>query len=226
MRGSAHGGREQDVVAGEETADDATCAVKHINRHGVVACRELTREFCRSPGDSLDVLRCRRAAQKLLRLQEHGAGLGGNDDRDGLAACRFVDRRRGLFQVVAQTLAQFRRLGDSGDALRIDSVAVPSLGSEGDPEAPGVGPDLHKIGTARRRRPIGVSDVRAGSRVEQCCAIAHRARNGVSAGQSAPPLPEIRAEGNAPARGLQAEQPAATGGDTDGSAAVSAMRHG
>ena len=75
--------------------------------------------------------------------------------------------------MVAETLAQLCRLCHRVDAFRIDIVEVPRLCGKGDSKPSGVGPDLVMIGALLRRRPIGVSDLRAGGRVEQRCAVAH-----------------------------------------------------
>ena len=121
------------------------------------------------------VKRRRRCAPKhSFRPLEQNAGLGVGNDPDGLAARYFVELGRGFLEMVAETLAQLCRLGHRVDAFRIDIVEVPRLCGKGDSKPSWVGPDLVMIGALLRRRPIGVSDLRTGGRVEQRCAVAHR----------------------------------------------------
>jgi Asp-tRNA(Asn)/Glu-tRNA(Gln) amidotransferase A subunit family amidase len=54
-----------------------------------------------------------------FRPLEQNAGLGGDDNRDGLAARCFVEIWRGFLQVVAKTFAEFCRSGHRVEAFRI-----------------------------------------------------------------------------------------------------------
>jgi hypothetical protein len=127
--------------------------------------------------------------------------------------------------VVPKVLAQLRGLVHRVGAFRIDLVKVPRFGGKGDSEPPRVGSDLRLIRTLRRRRPIWISDLRTSGRVEQGRAIADRSCNGVRDGHPAPPLTRIRAHWGARTGWVEAEQPAARGGDTDRSPAVITIGH-
>ena len=56
VRRRAHSGRHQDIIAGEETADDPTRTVHRVNSLGIVARRELVGIFAPRPGNGLDIL--------------------------------------------------------------------------------------------------------------------------------------------------------------------------
>ena len=56
VRRRTHGGRQQDIVAGEETTDDPASAVDHVDRLGLVARRKLAGIFAIRPGNRFDNL--------------------------------------------------------------------------------------------------------------------------------------------------------------------------
>ena len=56
VRKGAYRGRHQDIIAGEETADDPARAVHYVYRLGIVARRELAGIFAPRPGNGLDIL--------------------------------------------------------------------------------------------------------------------------------------------------------------------------
>jgi len=75
-------------------------------------------------------------------------------------------------------------------------------------------------------RPVRIADVGPRGHVQERRAVAHRARHRMCGRRTAPPLARIRAHGVAGACGLEAEEPAARGGNADRSAAVARVRHG
>jgi hypothetical protein len=56
VRRGEHRRRHQDIIAGEEPADDPTRRVHRGDSLGIVARRELAGIFAPRPGDGLDIL--------------------------------------------------------------------------------------------------------------------------------------------------------------------------
>jgi len=85
--------------------------------------------------------------------------------------------------------------------------------------------DLDGVNEAmtRRGRPVGVAVGRTGHHVEQQRRVADRAGERSVGGEPAPPFAHHGSVGDAPARGLDPDQPTARCGQPDGTAAVAPL---
>src|SRR6266567_3757594 len=157
----AHRRREQHVVTGEEAADDPADLMQHADGAGVIARGELAPGFGGRPGEGLDIVGSRLAAERLATRFKRRAGVGADDDPACLVVQLLVDERRSFRHGMAEALAQLRARQHRGHAIRVDRMTAPRLRGKGDSEPPRIDADLYKIGTSGRRRPIGIADVGA-----------------------------------------------------------------
>ena len=179
-----------------------------------------------APGDALDVGLGQRTPEGRRARFERGAHVGADHDAHGEAEGLRVDLRPRFLDGVAERLAELRRCPCRIRALRIYRMVVERRRGERDAQPSGRAADFRQERPRRRRRPVRVSDVRAGGRIEQRRAVAHRPRHRVSDRGAAPAFARIGPQRVARARRLHAEESAAGGRDADRAAAVRRVGHG
>jgi len=104
--------------------------------------------------------------------------------------------------------------------------AVGRRGRPGDPQPAGVGADFAKERPPPRRCRVGVAQVEPGGGVQQGGAVAHRPGQGVLDGHAGQHLAVLGTERVTGPGGLEAEQPAAGGGEADRAAEAVGVGHG
>ncbi len=130
-------------------------------------------------------------------------------------------RRRLRLDPVPERLEQRRRLLGRPHAGRVDRRLQRRLGRHRHAQRARVGADLLGEGPRRRRAEVRVAELVAGEHVEHRRRVRDRARD--RAARREPVDVAEGGGGDAAARGLQAEEPAAGGRDPDRAAAVRAL---
>src|SRR5574341_649819 len=105
----------------------------------------------------------------------------------------------------------------------MDRRARDGLLLEGDAQLAWLGADFLQERPRRRRCPLGIAGRRTAAGVKEGGAVADGAGEGMAAGEAAPAFAHIRAGGIASAAGLEPEEAAVGGRDTDRAAAIGAM---
>ena len=203
----------------------ASPPLRELDQRDEVGRAERLADLREEPGRRFDVVLADRDPESLAPSIEiacddsaEDAGRGGRD--------RVERGERRLLDLVAERGERGDGVLDRGDAVSVGRIATGLRRSPSDAEAAGIGTDLVRERTARRRRGVGIARHRPGSAIEDGRAIAHRAREHVLVGEHRPVLTEARAERRAGAARLQPDQAACARRHPDRSAHVVRVRRG
>ena len=222
--GAGQDGQQDQVVPLHE---DAHCPVDRVHRgqRRLVVERAETTPRLRAGERRRLQRRARGLDPRHRRERGHARGqIAEPEGPVGRVPGGVVVGRRGLLDRVAHALQEPRRLAKRRGHLGLGRLGARQPVGQRDPER--AGRRLHRLGVGRGRR-CDAQD-RAGvvplHRLEQGRGVAHAARDHELRRHPHQRHPEGRAQGRAPARGLQPEEPAARRRDADRAAAVVGMR--
>ena len=175
-------------------------------------------------GRRLDVIRRKFTTQRLqprVNLVRH---VRRNDDAGGMEKFHPVEFRARFLHLMAQGFAQGRRMSGRLHTGRIGIDAGQRRQFQGDAQGARsvrAGPQIG--GPIESRREVRITLHGPVGRIEKRSAVAHRSRDDMSDGHTAPAFTDVRTHRGAGAGRLQTDQPAARRGNPNGPAPVRCM---
>ncbi len=194
----------------------------------VVGRRVRAPQLGERPRAGLDVLGADRLPRPGFPVFEHPGDAGGPAHEEGSDVLGVVERRGMVgLDAVPESFEHPRGRLCGGDAVGVAvDLAAGRRGHQPDAQPPGLDVELLAVGALARGCEVWVAGHGRAGRVEDRGAVAHAAAEHVLDRETGEDVPELRAERDAPARGLQPDQAAVAGGDADRAAAVVGVRDG
>src|SRR5437867_4934418 len=218
--------REPDVVLDEELRDLTRDALEVLDRQQIVGGAPAGAHFVEAPGEWLEAFGTRRLFRTARPVVDAPRSPRRPHREERLADRVALEGGRRLGHVVTELRAERRGLLNRAHAIGVYGHTGRGAGRERHAQKSWRPVDLFAVRARRRWRGVGIAEIRSSRGVQKRRAVANRARHRVLDGETTEDVAVVRAERVAPARGLEAEEPAARSRNADRASAVVRVGHG